>query len=82
MEGHGRELKRNDVRREVRGVQGRGRRKDRMKGRAGAKKQRVKSDKPSSIFIRRTTRRDRNENVFARPNGLREKAEKKAIPCR
>ena len=45
MEGHRRKPRRNDNRREVWKVQGRSRRKDGIKGKASAKKHKVKSEK-------------------------------------
>ena len=65
--------------REVWGVQDRSKRKDRNKGKASAKKQ----GERGGTLERHTAvkRRNRNENVFTRPNGLRENAES-AMSCR
>ena len=53
--------------------------KDRNKGKASAKKQ---GDRGRTLkYVRRVKRRYRNENVLARPKGLRENAET-AISCR
>ena len=61
------------VRREVWGVKGRGRKLDRKKGKAGAKKQgKIGETREGKPGIKR---RDRNESIFARPNGLGEHAE-------
>ena len=56
-------------------VQDRSRRKDRREGKSSAKTRGEIRD------IRGVKRSDRNENVFARPNGLRENAEI-AVSCR
>ena len=58
---------------EVWEVQGRSRRNDREKGKAGAEKQGEIGDTLGDI--RGIRRRDRNVNALARPNGLRENAE-------
>ena len=61
------------------GVQDRSEGKDRNKEKASAKKQ---GERGGTLRDSRgVTRRNRNENVFARPNGLRENAET-AISCR
>ena len=66
--------RRGDVRREVWEVRGRRRRNDRQKGKPGATKQ--GGIEKTLRDIQEIKRRDRNENVFARPNGLlRENAE-------
>ena len=63
---------RDDVRREVWEVQGRSRRRDRKKRKASAKKQGEIGETLEKT--RGIKRRDRNENVVARPNGLHENA--------
>ena len=71
MVGYGRKPRRDDVRREIWEVQGR--RKDGKKGSATtsiAVRNKVKSEKHLEMNWR-----DRNENVFARPNRIRENAE-------
>ena len=73
------EPRRGDVRRGVWEVHGRGRRNDRKKGTASAKKQ-GGIGKKHLRDIRGIERRNRNESVFARPNGLRENAGT-AISC-
>ena len=78
MEGYGRKPRRDDVRREVWEVQGRRRRRDRKMGKASAKKQGEIGG--ARRDVRGVELRDRNENVFARPNGLRENAET-ALSC-
>ena len=65
MEGYRRKPRRDDIRREVwESVQRRNRRKDRKKGKAGAKKQGGIGKTLGGI--RGVERRNRNENVFAR----------------
>ena len=60
-------------------MQHRGKRKDRNKGKASAQKQ---GEGGGTLRdLRGVKRRNRNENVFARPNRLRESAET-AISCR
>ena len=55
------------------GCKTRSRTKDRKKGNASAKKQ---GERGGTLRdLRGAKRRNRNENVFARPNGLRENAE-------
>ena len=61
------------------GVQDRSKRNDRNKEKASAKKQGGRGG--TFRDIGGVKRRNRNENVFARPNGLRENAET-AISCR
>ena len=85
MGGYRREPRRDDARSEVWGVQDRNkysRRKYRNKGTGtydGAKKQSEIGERRRDI--RGVKRRDINENVFARPTGLRENAGN-AISCR
>ena len=67
MERYRRKPRRDTVHRKVCWVQDRSRRKDRNKGKASAKKQ---GESAGTV-----KRRNRNENVFAQPNGLRENAE-------
>ena len=62
--------RRGDVRREVWEVQGRNRRKDRKKGKASAKKQGGIGE--TRRDVRGIEGSNRNENVFVRPNALRE----------
>ena len=60
-------------------MQDRNKRKDRNKGKASAKKQ---GEREATLRdLRGAKRRNRNENVFARPHGLRENAET-PISCR
>ena len=59
-------------------VQGSSRRKDIKKGKTSAEKKGEIGETPRGI--RGIKRRDRNEKVFARPNGLRENAET-AVLC-
>ena len=59
-------------------MQDRSKIKDRNKGKASAKKQGERGG--TLTDLRGVTRRNRNENVIARPNGLRENAET-AISC-
>ena len=67
------------VHREVCGVQDTRKRKDRHKRTASTKKQ---GEGGGTLRdLRGVQRRDRNENVFARPNGLSENVET-AISCR
>ena len=80
MEGHERKARRDDVRREVWRVQGISGRKDRKKGKASAKKQ-GEIGETLERHMRGVNRRDRNNNLFAPPNGLRKIAET-AIWCR
>ena len=70
--------KKNTVHRKVCGVHDRSTSKDRNKGKASAKKH---GEGGGTRYSREVKRRNRNENVFARPNGLRENAET-AISCR
>ena len=72
---------RDYVRREVREIQGRSRRKERKKGKATASvKKQVEIGKTlKDMWV--IGRRDRNENAFARPKGLRGSADT-AISCR
>ena len=79
MEGYRRQPRRDTVHREVCGVQHRSKRKDRNKGKASAKGQGERGGTLKDL--RGVNRRNRNGNVFARPNGLRENAET-AISCR
>ena len=72
--------KRDNVRREVSETQGRSKRKKWKERETPALRNKVKSEKHVRD-IRGIKRRDTTENVFARPNGLREKAET-AISCR
>ena len=69
------------VRREVWEVQGRNRRKDERKGKASAKELLIGGIGKTFKDIRGIERRIRSENIFARPNGLRDNAET-AISCR
>ena len=79
MEGHKRKPRRGTVHREVCGIQEIKKRKDRNKGQASAKKQ---GEGGGTLRdLRGIRRRNRNQNVFARPYGLRENAET-AISCR
>ena len=72
MDGYRRKPRRDAVHREVE-VQDRSKRKDRNKGKASAK---THGERGGTLRdIRRVRRRHRNENVFARPNGLHENAE-------
>ena len=73
MEGYRRKPRRDTVHREVCGVQDTSKRKDRNKGKASAKKQGERGGTLRDLLG--VTRRNKNENVFARPNGLRENAE-------
>ena len=79
MEGYRRKPRRHTVHRKFCGVQDRSKRKDRSKGKASAKKQGERGG--TLTDLRGVKRRNRNENVFARPIGLRENAET-AISCR
>ena len=72
MEGYRRKPRRHTVHRKVCGVQDRSKRKDRNKGKASAKKH---GEGGGTRYSREVKRRNRNENVFARPNGLRENPE-------
>ena len=80
MEGYRRKPRRDTiVHREVWGVQDRSQRKDRNKGKASAKKQ---GEGGGTLRdLRGVKRRNRNESVLARHDGLRENAET-AISCR
>ena len=63
-------------------VQVRSRREDRNKGKKGKASAKKRGEIGDTVRdIRGIKRRDRNENVFARANGLRENAET-AISCR
>ena len=75
MEGYRRKPRIYTVHRKVCGVQYRSKRKDRNKGKASAEKQGERG-----VTLKRFTGRNRNENVFAWLNGLRENAET-AISC-
>ena len=78
LEGYSRKPRRDTVHREVCGVQDSGERKDRNKGQDNAKKQ---GEGGGALRdVRGVKRRNRNENVSARPNGLLENAET-AISC-
>ena len=78
MEGYRRKPRIDTVHRKVCGVQDRSKRKGRNKGKVSAKKQ---GERGGTLRdLREVKRRNRNENVFARPNGLRENAET-AISC-
>ena len=77
--GYRRKPRRDTVHREVYGVQERNERKDRNMERPSTKKQRERGG--TLRDLREVKRRNRNENVFARPNGLRETAET-SISCR
>ena len=79
MEGYRGRPRRGIVYREVWRVQDRSKRNNRRKGKAHAKKQGERGE--ALRDIRGVKGRYWNENVFARPNGLREKAET-AISCR
>ena len=79
MEGYRGKPRRCDVRREIWKVQDRSRRKDREEGQAGDKEQGGLGEALKDT--RGIKRRDGNENLFARPNGLREIAET-ATSCR
>ena len=73
MVRHRRTSRRDTVHREVWGVQDRSKRKDATKGKASAKTQ---GEGGGTLRdIRGDMGSDRNRNVFARPNGLREIAE-------
>ena len=79
MEGYRRKPSGDTVHRYVCGIQDSSKRKDRNKGKAGAMKQ---GERGGTLRdLRGVKRRNRNENVFARPNGLRENTET-AISCR
>ena len=79
MEGYRRKPRRDTVQREACGVRDRDTRKDISKGKASAKQQ---SEGGGTLRdLRRVKRKNRNENFFARPIGLRENAET-AISCR
>ena len=73
MEGCRRKPRKDTVHRKVCGVQDRSKRKDINKGKASAKKQ---GERGGTLRdLREVKRINGNENVFARPNGLRENAE-------
>ena len=79
MEGYRRTPRRDTVHTEVCGVQDRSKTKCSNKGKASAKTQ---GERGRTLRdLRGVKRRNRNENVSARPKGLREKAET-AISCR
>ena len=71
-EGSRRKATRDTVHREVCGVQGRREKEDRNKGKASAKKQ---AEGGRTLRDIRGVKRNRNEIVTARSNGLRENAE-------
>ena len=73
MEGCRRKPRRDTVHREICGVQDRNKRNYRDKGKASAKK--LSEGGRTLRDLRGVKRRNGNENVFARLNGLRENAE-------
>ena len=79
MEGYRRKPSGDTVHRYVCGIQDSSKRKDRNKGKAGAMKQ---GERGGTLRdLRGVKRRNRNENVLTRPNGLRENAET-TVSCR
>ena len=74
MEGYRRKPRRDTVQREVSGVQDRSKRKDRNRRERLALRNKVKKEEHLRD-LRGIKGRDRNGNVFPRPNGLRENAE-------
>ena len=73
MEGYRRKPRRYTIHTEVCGVQDRSESKGISQGKASAKKQGMEGG--ALRDLRGVQRRNRNENVCARPNGLRENAE-------
>ena len=81
MEGNRRKPRRSTVHEEVCGVQDRRKRKDRKKGKAALKKKAEGEEHLEISGIREVKRRDWDEHVLTRHNGLRENAQA-AISCR
>ena len=77
MEGYRRKPRKDTVHREVCGLQDRSKRKDRNEGKTSAKKQGERGGRLGGL--RGVKRRNRNENVFARPSGLNTET---VIACR
>ena len=71
MEGYRRKPRRDTAHVRVWGYKTEAKRKDRNEGQASAKKQ---GERGGTLrYIRLVKRKETNENVFARPNGLRRK---------